>query len=255
MSVFILSCWSCLIIFVWMVHSKYRNTAPNYAALAAFLLAGVCAGLFAGWFNFSLTEETRFTFESPNLWHNVICFVLGAGLGEEFWKMGAGLLVVLMLAGLHARIGDTGRILGFVTLALGFATFENLLSYSADLDFVDMVRRGLMAVPFHAAMGMIHGLAVNRALRRGSAMPLLLGYLAAALLHALYDTVNLFVRHGLNKLKVYEVWPDFQVPPEFTVGPIVGLLALWFIRQWRRLPELTPEPAEPQEESWGENLP
>ncbi len=252
MSVFILSCWSCLVIFVWMVHSKYRNTAPDYPVLLAFLLAGVCAGFFAGLFNVSLMQETRFTFRSPNLWDSVMCFVLGAGLGEEFWKMGAGLLVTVGLVGLGSRIGDTGRVLGFVTLALGFATFENLVGYSAELDFVDMIRRGLMAVPFHAAMGMIHGLAVNRALRRGSGVPLLIGYLASVLLHTLYDTINLFVPHGLNKLDVFEVWPEFQLPPEFTIGPIVGLLVLWSIRQWRRIPELTPEPAEPQDEAWSE---
>ncbi len=236
----LISCWSALLIFVWMVLIKYRRTRPDYTACSLFLLAGVASSIFALYFNWYLAQYTRFSFfEATSRTDTFIAFMLGAGLGEEFWKMSCGLIAAIFIMGLGRRLGDAGRILGFVICGLGFAVMENIITYAPDLGVGDMIRRGLLAVPIHAGMGFIQGVAANATLRRSWPFPLFLGYLAAAAIHTIYDTIPLLIDFGLDRAGAYEVWPDFMaaLPSELMVGPIVVLLVLWCRRTWKRTPE------------------
>jgi RsiW-degrading membrane proteinase PrsW (M82 family) len=70
------------------------------------------------------------------------------------------------------------------------------VTYSG-LNTQTLILRGFVSVPIHAAMGVIHGLAVNRARRRCVAWPLFAGYILAAGLHTLCDTWSLFLPTSL----------------------------------------------------------
>ena len=241
--------WSALAIFVWMVASKYRRTSPNYPVLGCYFGAGILSTICALSFNMELSTKTRFTFFFAENWvDSAVAFFVGAGLGEEFWKLAAGLMVAVAAMGLSRRQSPADRALGFVVCGLGFAVVENLITYAPNLDAMGMIRRGFLAVPVHASMGLIHGVIANRTLKSGHFWWLPLGYLLASFLHGLYDTIWIFTDVGLEQLGAKEVWPDFMeaVPAELLVGPMVFLLAMWFYRTWRATPEW--EEALPEDE-------
>ncbi len=110
---------------------------------------------------------------------------LYAAIPEEFFK-----LLVLLGYSLRQREFNEpmdGLVYG-VVVALGFAALENAL-YSVAAGPVVTIVRGLTAVPAHACMGVIMGYYVGRARfepkRRGALI--VTGYLAATVVHGLYD--------------------------------------------------------------------
>jgi RsiW-degrading membrane proteinase PrsW (M82 family) len=111
---------------------------------------------------------------------------LYAAIPEEFFK-----LLVLLGYSLRRREFDEpmdGLVYGVVA-ALGFAALENAL-YSVAVGPVMTIVRGFTAVPAHACMGVIMGYYVGRARfepkRRGALI--VTGYVAATIVHGLYDT-------------------------------------------------------------------
>ena len=148
-------------------------------------------------------------------------FFIGAGLGEEFWKMGFGTLLVLFLVITKRKINKADCILGFVSLGLAFGAAENLIAYR-DLESHLLLSRGLIAVPLHAGMGMIHGLAVHKARVHWSATPLFFGYFGTALFHTLCDAWSILLPNiGPHTLVL--LWPT--------------ILVIWGIWKWKNVPE------------------
>ncbi len=221
MNLVLLYTWSCILIFVWMVRKKYRWTVPPYRVAILFALAGVNATIPSALCNYFISSKTDFWVYSGNVFESFMGFFLGAGMGEEFFKFSAGLLLLLAFGMLGIRTSASTRFLGFVVVGLSFAAIENWQAYGA-VPFWTMMTRGVLAVPLHASMGMIHGHAVNRAYANSSIVPLFGGYLYSAILHAFYDTANLFL-------------PD--VDPRYYLYPLVVVLMSWGLRQWDRLPE------------------
>jgi hypothetical protein len=113
-----------ILLFVVMVTRKYRWTAPPYVVLALFFLAGANATVPAGIFNSLITQMTGLHFFSPDVDRRALAFFLGAGLGEEFFKLASGLLVVVILDLFKRDLGPAGRLLGFTVVGLSFATLE-----------------------------------------------------------------------------------------------------------------------------------
>ncbi len=221
MSFLLLCSWSSIVIFVWMVKRKYHWTAPPYVFLLIFALAGVNSTFPAMVTNNFLGRETIFYAFSPELIESFFGFFIGAGLGEELFKLVGGLMVLLLLTLFRIDIGPAGRYLGFVVVGLAFATAENLFAYYW-LEFWTMVHRGLLAVPFHAGMGMVHGYFVNMAWKRGSPVPIFIGYLASAVLHTYYDVATIL---------------SPNVDPRLILYTFVATLMLWGLWQWYRIAE------------------
>lgn len=228
MSFFLLCSWSSILLFVVMVKRKYRWSAPPYLVLVMFLLAGANATLPAGIFNSMITEYTGLHFFSPDVDRRVLAFFLGAGLGEEFFKLTSGLLVIVVLECFRRDPGPAGRLLGFTIVGLGFATLENLWVYYW-VDFWPMMTRGVLAVPLHATMGMIHGLAANASYRHGTPWALFAALLVTTTLHGLYDTADVFLL-GLD--------------PRLALGPLIVALLLYGFYHWQRTPEVSEAAAE-----------
>jgi len=112
--------------------------------------------------------------------------------------------------------------LGFVTVGLAFATVENFSSYSG-ISTPQLVARGFISVPMHAIMGVIQGIAVNRASRGNVAWPLFLGYGISIGLHTLHDTWGLFLPEPW-------VWLPIIV--------MIAVLVAWALQAWRQVPEV-----------------
>lgn len=233
MTLVLLCSWSSILIFVLLIKTKYRWTAPPYKYLLLFLFAGANSVIPADLTNKFLSRETDFWFFSPDRWEAVRGFLIGPGMGEELFKMTAGLLVLLILGICSVRLNAAGRFLGFTTVGLTFATLENLLAYSG-LEFWTMITRGLLAVPLHATMSMIHAAAVNRAANKSSFLPLLNGYLITVVLHWVYDAMSLYLP---------------GIDPRLYLYPFVSVLLVWGFRYWLSLPERDPQPTEDSNQS------
>ena len=222
MEYILVCCWSCIVIFVWMVKYKYYWTVPPLRLCLLFALFGVAATLPALVCNLFLSRETEFWIYSSREFYSFMGFFIGAGLGEEFWKMSAGVVLIIILHSVDYKIKQSDCILGFVSLGLAFAAVENFISY-IHLEIHLLITRGLISVPLHATMGMIHGVAVNKSREQNRVGVLLLGYVCAALLHTLCDTWNLFLPQYATRF--------FMILTTLT-------LAIWSIKKWQKLPEV-----------------
>lgn len=238
LDLFLLCSWSSILIFVWLVRAKFYWTAPPYRAFCVYAVVGLFAANSAALINLFIGRETELWFFSADRYESFMGFLLGAGMGEEFWKMFCGVFILLCLLSAGRDLGPAGRIVSFVVLGLSFATFENIAAYS-ELEFWPLLTRGVTAVPLHASMGIIHGLAVNRALARRSPWALIAGYAAAAALHTLYDTLPL-------------IFPAY--PTKLLVFPFIAILLMASLCLYLRVPELSADLLVEPDASPAENL-
>ena len=215
----LLCCWTSLVIFLWMVQGKYYWTRPPWTILLAFAGAGLASSVPAMVCNWFLSEKTAFWAFDLDPFNSFAGFCIGAGVSEELWKFGCGLIVVTVMG---RDIGDAGRMLGFVTVGLVFATVENFSSYSG-ISTSQLAARGFIAVPMHAAMGVIQGIAANRAYRGNVAWPLFLGYGVSIGLHTLHDTWGVFLPEPW-------VWLPIIV--------MMAMLGVWALQVWWRVSEV-----------------
>ena len=219
MTTFVLCTWASVLIFLVLVRVKFIWTRPNYVRLSWFAIMGMAAGFPALLINSFLSRETEFWVASGNPLLSFGGFFVGAGMGEEFVKLSAGVLV-LMLVGRRAT--DVGRLLGMITVGLAFAAMENIVAYS-NLDFWSLMARGVITVPLHACLGAIHGVAINSAWHTRRATPIVIGYFAAVVIHTFADTW-------------YLMMPG--VPAKWILSPFLAVLVAWSCRAWYRTPEV-----------------
>lgn len=214
----VLSCWSCLLIFLWMIRTKFYWTRPHFR-LWLFVAAGAAATIPALACNAFLGRNTELWPFASQLKFAFGGFLISAGISEEFWKFLFALFALLCYR--RSAPNNAERTLGFILTALTFAAVENFISYRG-MGAEVILLRGVLTVPLHAVTGLIYGLSATSAIRRSAAWPLLFGYLVAVILHTVADTWTLFL------------------PPQLArhVSPVVPLLgAVWFTWVWRRLPE------------------
>jgi RsiW-degrading membrane proteinase PrsW (M82 family) len=93
----LISSWSAILIFALLVRSKYRWTPPPLRAFAVFAIAGVLSTLPAIAVNSFLGESTALWFLSDDPLKSGLGFMIGAGFGEELWKMLAGISVLILI--------------------------------------------------------------------------------------------------------------------------------------------------------------
>ncbi len=222
MNLLILCTWSCILIYIWMVKSKYYWLKPPIKLCILFGTGGVLSTIPALIFNLFLSRETELWVYSSNKIHSFLGFFIGAGLGEEFWKLSTGVLLLFVIPANKFRLYQADIVLGFVTLGLAFGAVENLVAYS-HLDIELLISRGLIAIPLHGSMGMIHGLAAAKSFERCSTIPLFIGYFISVIIHTFCDTWNIIL------------------PLEFTHYFLtLTAAALIFLgaKTWRKIPEM-----------------
>jgi RsiW-degrading membrane proteinase PrsW (M82 family) len=183
-----------LLWYVAAVYARMRPTAEP-AMLAAF--GGMAAALIAGVVEIAVQPSADGMRPLPYR-AGVSAFAV-AGLIEELAKLLVVLFLVRQADPLARASFQRADVVGLSAIAgAGFAMLENLFYLVANNDWstVAMVR-AVLAVPMHAACGVVMGAFVAATLgRRAAAVPLLAGaWLLAAALHGLYD-FPLFVLGG-----------------------------------------------------------
>ncbi len=224
MTIIFLCVWSCVVISSWMILAKYHWTRPPLGLLIGFLVMGIAVTLPAFLCNQFLSRETELWVFSNDRLTSFFGFFIGAGLSEEFWKMGGGcvFLAWCYLFNRNFKHRSCDCLLCFVVLGVSFGAVENLVAYSY-LDSHILISRGLVAIPLHAVMGMIHGSAVDMSITRSRLWPLIVGYLVTVLLHTMNDTMTMFIPVELMPFPL----------TIFTTTLIIG-----GIYYWLRLPEV-----------------
>ncbi len=242
MTIFLLAIWTCVLIYGWLVQVKYRNTRVIAVAILVFIALGLLSTYGAALLNMYLMKNTQFHFVMGSPLNRFLSFLLGAGFGEELWKMGAGAFLVMIFSSLGFRLGNSGRILGLVTIGLAFAAAENLMVYSRIVDELGMIRRSYLAVPLHVTMGYMHGVAINSALQRNHVWPLFVGYAVTSAIHAFYDTITIILQQVATLFDLQVLWARLSLPNEMTMGPITLACVVWCVVHWRHnVSELLPE--------------
>jgi RsiW-degrading membrane proteinase PrsW (M82 family) len=225
-----LCCWSPVLIYSYLVRVKYHWSAPRHGLNFWALLAGLAAAPPALLCNNFLSRETELWIFSSNLLHSYLGFMIGAGFGEEFWKMGAASIVVLAVTTGRRPLRGVDCVLIYVTVALSFAMIENAIGYG-NLSPALLMLRGVTAVPVHGTLGLIQGLAARQALASGRLQPLILGYFGAVALHTLWDTVGILWQAVLGS-------DGFTLPRIVITYTCALICAGLTLRAWHRLPEV-----------------
>ena len=174
------------VVLMWMFLTSDKYPEPPGALSVAFLLGMLLPVVFyilSPLFNFT---QSLFPADNPYLSGTLDAFLLAA-VPEECLKFA-------VLYGLCRRFPAfdepmDGIVYG-VTVAVGFATFENLAYVMTGDSYMLAVSRGVLAVPNHAMDGAIMGYFVGRAAFTdgGGRRLLAKALLIPMLLHGLYDT-------------------------------------------------------------------
>jgi len=184
-------------IWLWLIY-RYDRFEPEPVKLV--LLVGIGGGLLsaipAAFFNTAAAMITGAGDIISNsgrgeVSENIItAFSLFIGFNEEFWK---SLVAVMILKRLEEFNEPIDALIYSMSIALGFAAFENI-GYTVAGGFGVLLIRSLTAVPLHAGLASIWGTGISRAKfhKNGRYYRTILPYVtAAALIHALYDYIQL----------------------------------------------------------------
>jgi protease PrsW len=192
------------LLMLWLVVAADRRPGPPWAVWMAFVLGALsifALGYVRAWLQ-PLVAGT------DNPWLTLADYALfEVDIPEESVKV-----LIIAAITLRARVFDEpmdGVVCG-TAVGLGFAANENLgyLVNYQDWETLAIVR-GVLTVPFHAALGAIAGIYLARA-RFGNALGahrgetfggarlILLAWLIPVVLHTLYDIPLLALRRGLD---------------------------------------------------------
>jgi protease PrsW len=210
----------------WLLFLRHFDRAEPEtlkALLKVGLLGGLMASVLALVCNESFVFCARLFFRLHKVPHLVFIFALFVGLNEEFWKATATRLMIWRNPAFNEPVD---ALVYSLTVALGFATLENLLYLLTAGPF--SITRALICTPAHMGFAALwgQGFAVARFRRkaRGPFLTVLPYWLLAAAFHGLYDAI-LFTRRPHAIL----------VPIALMLG-----LGLWAVRRLRSLEAESP---------------
>jgi RsiW-degrading membrane proteinase PrsW (M82 family) len=179
----------------WLLFLRHFDRAEPEALkdlLKVGLLGGLMAMLLALVFNETFIVCAGFYLRPPRPAHLPFVFALFVGLNEEFWKLTATRLLIWRNPAFNEPVD---ALVYSLTVALGFATFENLLYLFNAGPF--SITRALISTPAHLGFATLwgQGFAIARFRRkaRGPFGTILPFWLLAAAGHGLYDGI-LFTR-------------------------------------------------------------
>lgn len=173
-----------LIISYYIFHVDKYEREP-FLHLAVCFILGIIITFPALWFQ-EYIDDLGFD-ETGTLWQTFIFALFGVALIEEVGKF-----LCLMIYPYHRPFFNEplDGIVYSVLIAMGFATFENIL-YAQNFGMETILIRAFTAVPAHASfaviIGYFAGLAKFEELRSRKFWLLFQGVFFAVILHAVYD--------------------------------------------------------------------
>ena len=176
---------------VWLLYfymqSRYKR--PPFKLIVYTFLLGALATIPALFLNV-IGRKLLFLFAGPTQISRILMFFIVVGPVEEAIKM----LMVWIYAYRQPEFDEPlDGVIYSAAAALGFAAVENIV-YLAQSDPLLVVPRGTLSNPGHALFSAVWGLALCQAKTRpnlpSERAPIIVkGWLIAALLHALFDTL------------------------------------------------------------------
>lgn len=222
--------WSGILILALMIGCKYRLTRPHLLWPTPLCIpAGIGAAACALVANNYLSRESSVSPHAAGFVAQAAGFIISAGLGEEFFKLAGGLLVLMAPGTGRAAMRDADRFLCMVTVALVFAVTENAWRLG-DLGPWAVAGRGLLCVPMHMGLSGLQAVAVNICWRERGMSYLFAGYLLTVFFHAAYD-IQLSLFPGLLPAAALAAevavlaWIEWMQIPEWAGLPLASGLA------------------------------
>jgi len=124
-------------------------------------------------------------------------FSLFVGFNEEIWKAAAALFILKRLKHFNE---PADALIYSMTIALGFAAFENI-EYTLMGGLNILVLRSITAVPLHVGLAAIWGMGIAKGkyIKGGRYFSVMLPYVvSAAVLHALYNYLQFIIYSGFS---------------------------------------------------------
>lgn len=194
------------ILLVWFLYVRNAYRPENKLLIASLFVAGAAAAGIALMLNHFVEKYTVLWSGAPLLSHRLLFWFLGIGLNEELAKM------LVLLAVLYPRRDFTTPyqgLLGGATVALGFASVENLV-YLERYGTATLLLRSILTVPAHACftapMGVLLSYAKTARTSQGRYWLLMAALGAATTLHGLYDIWLSFEQEWVNRLAYLQVF-------------------------------------------------
>jgi RsiW-degrading membrane proteinase PrsW (M82 family) len=128
---------------------------------------------------------------------SLLKFSLFVGFNEEIWKAAAALFILKRLKHFNE---PADALIYSMTIALGFAAFENI-EYTLMGGINILVLRSFTAVPLHVGLAAIWGMGIAKGkyIMGGRYFSVMLPYVAAAaLVHAIYNYLQFIVYSGFS---------------------------------------------------------
>ena len=250
---------ACLptVLFLWLVVTVDQRENAPIMVLSAFVLGAASIYLLP-------YARIPFEFTAGTSSDPVVAIILRAlfrtAMPEETVK-------ILVIAGFALRRRDRelpmdGLVVG-AAVGLGFAAYENLAYLLHHFDFWQTlaVIRGVLTVPFHAALGMIAGayiagaryggaLGAHRHGRKTAVRVAVSAWLIPVVLHAMFDAPLLAIREGIDhgNLVQFLLWASPFVIGFGTIAFAVRLR--WRVAEHERFIKMRP-PARDWRAIWG----
>lgn len=191
-------------IWLYLIY-KYDKYEPE--PLMILIFTGIAGGLMssipAAFLNsiaasvFNITTFFSSGADTPSSGADLLKFSLFVGFNEEIWKSLAALFILKRLSHFNE---PADALIYSMTIALGFATFENIeYTLIGGLDL--LVLRSVTAVPLHVGLAAIWGMGIAKGkyLKEGRYFAVMVPYVAAAaLLHALYNYILFTVESSFS---------------------------------------------------------
>lgn len=191
---------------IWL-YLIYRYDKYEPEPLMILIFTGIAGGLMssipAAFLNsiaasvFNITTFFSSQAETPASGADLLKFSLFVGFNEEIWKSLAALFILKRLSHFNE---PADALIYSMTIALGFATFENIeYTLMGGLDL--LVLRSVTAVPLHVGLAAIWGIGIAKGkyIKGGRYFSVMAPYVAAAaLLHALYNYILFTVESSFS---------------------------------------------------------
>jgi RsiW-degrading membrane proteinase PrsW (M82 family)/ribosomal protein L40E len=193
-----------IVFWLWIIRKYDRfEREPILKILIVFLAGGLISVIPAGilnqlFLNMIMPGIDAWADRYENI-PDALVFLGFVGLNEEFMKAAATILLIRKSKHFNE---PSDALVYSMTVAFGFAAFENI-EYTMNYGYLTFFIRQFNAIPLHIGVASVWGMGIANAkfTRNGSYVWSTLPYLLiAALIHAVYNSVSLFLSPVANLL-------------------------------------------------------
>jgi protease PrsW len=215
MQLYILSFLVSIIFWLWIImkYDKFERE-PLRSILFVFIAGGLISSVSAGLLNhlFILISSHYFNYGTAEnlITEKSLLFYGFVGINEELLKAAVTILLIRKMKNFNE---PADALVYAMTVAFGFATFENIV-YSLKFGFFVFFVRQFNAVPLHIGLAAIWGIGIAKAkfLHQGKYIYIIAPYvLIAAFVHTIYNISITHIPRSLITFIILSVFAFFLI--------------------------------------------